>query len=104
MPFADLYQQTQVRLDPNPLINQMMQEDLRFASQQYASTYAPAPLYMKVPPDWYATTVACYCKEIPERLKDYYHQLVDYHRQAKSYERVECEKLCCVLKKLRVKY
>ncbi len=43
------------------------------------------------------------CQEVPKHLESYYSQLVHYHRQA-GYRGQEGEKICCILKKLGIKY
>jgi len=49
------------------------------------------------------TVINCCHKPIPEKLHQYYHQLLNYYKQA-GYKGQECEKMCCALNKLGVRY
>lgn len=45
-----------------------------------------------------------YCEDVPKRLESYYRQLLDYHYQKDPSLRRETEKICCALKRLKIKY
>ena len=44
-----------------------------------------------------------YCKAVPEHLVNYYQQLLNYYKQS-GYKPKECERLCCSLNNLKIKY
>lgn len=90
--------------DPNPRINEMMRHDLMRQQMQYMPPMNISQEYFRGY-DMTATTYTKphFCNPVPENLKSYYHQLLEYHKQA-GFKRKECEELCCALKRLGIKY
>ena len=96
---ADREQNRFNRHDPNANINQMMYEDM--VNQQRM-------MYYNLPPrEYYQCTPSYelphYCKAVPEHLENYYQQLLNYYKQS-GYKPKECERLCCSLNNLKIKY
>ena len=89
--------------DPNVNINQMMYEDM--VNRQQMAYYPP--IYQGYQDRFYHCSPlyesSHYCKPIPESLVNYYQQLLNYYKQS-GYRGQECERLCCSLNNLKIKY
>ena len=95
--------------DSNRLINEMLQQDAMDKQRHQGGTtiyppefMAPSSIWKNSYPD--KTPIAHYCEDVPKRLESYYQQLLDYHYQKDPSLRRETEKICCALKRLKIKY